>query len=138
MQERTEEDVVTQAPLEVILGGEKYEIKLLTIKEARAWRAHIRTCINDLSRYSGVSSDDPEEFLGALSTLLVEMPDSVIDLFFEYAKDLPRDAIEDVANDAEIAQAWRQVQEVAFPLTRSLEETSQAAQENRKERRSRQ
>ncbi len=133
--ERSEEDKVTQAPLEVILGGVPHEIKLLTIKEARIWRTKVKECVNDLSRYSDVTADNPEEFLTALNALLVEMPDDVIDLFFGYAKDLDREAIEDVANDLEIAKAWGQVQAVAFPLTQSLGMTGQAPQASRKVRR---
>ena len=58
-----------------------------------------------------------------MSALLVEMPDVVVDLFFEYAKDLNREEIELVAVDSEIAKGFEQVVEVAFPLARSMVKT---------------
>ena len=126
MADRTEEDIVTQSPLEVILGGKKISIKLLTIKEAKIWRKKVVDCINQYAAKSEVSSDNPEAFLAGLSDLLVGMPDAVMDLFFNYARELDRKAIEAVANDVEIAAAWEQVQVVAFPLTQSLGKMRQA------------
>jgi hypothetical protein len=58
-----------------------------------------------------------------MSAMLKEMPDEVVDLFFEYAKDLDRSKVEGEANDAEVAKAFSQVIEIAFPLFTSLATT---------------
>ena len=50
------------------------------------------------------------------------MPDAIVDLVFDYARDLKRDEIEACATDAEISVAFTQILEVAFPLARSLAE----------------
>jgi len=70
--------------------------------------------------YANVTSDKPDEFGDALNAMLVAMPDKVIDLFFQYAKDLNRDEIEAVATDTEMSKAFEQVVQLAFPLAKSL------------------
>ena len=120
---RLEDQKLTQAPLTVVLGGEEHQIKLLVIKESRLWRKKVVSVWATLPGHLKANSDKPEEFEAALSALLVEMPDVVVDLFFEYAKELNREEIEQVAVDSEIAKGFEQVVEVAFPLARSMVKT---------------
>jgi len=117
---RTEGEIIAQAPLEVVLGGQKYEIPLLVIKDSRAWRKKVAKAIGDIPRYANITMDTPDEYSGAIDGMLAAMPDTAIDLFFEYAKDLDREVIESIATDAEIAKAFEQVVEAAFPLAKSL------------------
>lgn len=121
--ERTEEQKLTQAPIIVVLGGEKHEIKPLVIKESRLWRQKVAKVWASLPQKLATTSDKPDDFEAALSALLVTMPDMVVDLFFEYAQDLDRKEIEQVATDSEIAKGFEQVVEIAFPLSRSLVST---------------
>lgn len=118
--ERTEEQKLTQAPIVVVLGGKEYEVKPLVIKESRLWRQKITELWASLPRHLKVTTEEVEKFEAALSALLVTMPDVVIDLFFDYAKDLDRKQIELVATESEIGKAFEQVVEVAFPLSQSL------------------
>ena len=118
--ERTEAEKVTQEPITVKLGGKEYEIILLVIRDSRKWRKKIINLIAPLPSLVSATMDDPDVFKNALLRLMVVMPDKVIDLFFEYAKDLPRDEIEETANDTELAVAFDQVVAVAFPLVQSL------------------
>ncbi len=118
--ERTEEDKILQSGIKVILGGQEYGIRPLVIKESREWRKKVIGLIAPLPQYAKVDTDSPEEFEKALTTLLVAMPDQVIDLFFDYAKDLPREEIEGKATDAEMAKAFEEVIKIAFPLAESL------------------
>lgn len=116
---RTEEEIVVQAGIEVVLGGEKYQIKPLVIKESRDWRKKLVNLLSELPKYAKVDTDTPEEFGEALNALMVDMPDTICDLFFAYAKDLSRQEIELKATEAEVAKAFEQVIEIAFPLVRS-------------------
>jgi len=143
MAERTEEQKVSQAGIVVKLGGAEYEVAPLVIRDARKWRQKVVGVLSGLSgqpsetrrwkrllgRVSGLfgkgkgagnylesTTDDPESFDKALEYLLVTMQDTIIDLFFEYAKDLPRDVIEATATDAEMATAFAEVVKIAFPL----------------------
>ena len=63
--------------------------------------------------------DTPDEFGQVLTEMLVTMPDQVIELFFDYAKDLNKEEIESVATDAEMTTAFGEVIKVAFPLAES-------------------
>ncbi len=122
MEKRTEADVVSQAPLMVKLGGVEYGIKPLVIKEARAWRAKCVEILTSLPDHVRANSNEPDEFNAALRGLLVSMQDITLDLFFQYAKDLPRETIEASATEGEVAEAFSRVIEVAFPLAGSLPE----------------
>ncbi len=123
--ERTEEQKATQAPIEVILGGQKYSIAPLVIRDAREWRKEVMALIAPLPSLVEIKNknvtieENPEEFTDVLTKLMVTMPDHVIDLFFQYAKDLKRDEIESIATEAEVSKAFEQVVEVAFPLAES-------------------
>ena len=119
-EKRSEEEKIAQAPIEVILGGRKHQIKPLVIRDSREWRKKVIALLAQLPGMLNITTDSPEDFGGALSTLLVTMPDQVIDLFFEYAKDLSKEEIEGIATDDEIAKAFEKVVEVAFPLAESL------------------
>jgi len=117
---RTEEQKIAQAPLEVILGGEVYKIRPLVIRDSREWRQKCTGLMTSLVANANVTTDNPDALGTAMGVLMVQMPDQVIDLFFEYAKDLEREDIEVVATEAEIAEAFLGVFALAFPLTASL------------------
>ena len=122
---RSEEDKILRTPVVVILGGLKYEVEPLVIKESRVWRRNVVKMLSALPLYAQATTDNPSEFEAALSKLLVDMPDTVVDLFFEYAKGLDREEIEATATDSEMAKAFEQVVEIAFPLARSPFGTAQ-------------
>lgn len=120
MAKRTEEEKVVKASITVILGGQQYEVAPLVIRDSRGWRAKVATVLRDVPQYLGVTSDTPDAFTNALDMMINKNPDTIIDLFFDYAKDLDRDEIEGKADEAELAVAWGQIVEVAFPLVGSL------------------
>ena len=120
MVERTEEEKLVQAPIEVTLGGEVYKVSLLVIRDSREWRKKIISLIAPLPGMLATNTEDPDKFSDVLTTMMVTMPDQVADLFFEYAKDLDRETIEANATDNELAKAFEKVVEVAFPLVESL------------------
>jgi hypothetical protein len=112
--ERTEDQKIGQEPIQVTFNGAKYEIKLLTIKEASKWRKQAVAILAGLPRNARVSAEDPQAFQNAVQALISDSPDATLDLFFSYAKDLPREEIENTANDAEMATAFEQVLQVGF------------------------
>ena len=115
---RTEEDKLCQAPITVILGSKEYEVKPLVIRDSREWRKNVVKAISTLPM--SATTDNIEQFGNAINQMLGVMPDTIIDLFFGYAKDLDRTEIEAVATDNEIATAFGQVVDIAFPLAKSL------------------
>ena len=117
--ERTEEQKVARVAIVVILGGKEFEIAPLVIRDARIWRAKVIKLIAPVPQLVSTTIDTPDDFSKHLTEMLVSIPDQVIDVFFEYAKDLDREEIEDIATDTEMAQAFLEVIKVAFPLAES-------------------
>lgn len=122
VKERTEEEKVVRAPIKVIFGGNKYEIAPLVIRDSREWRKKVIGLVAPLPQMIKTTLDvnDSDAFGKVLTNMLITMPDQVIDLFFEYAKDLNREEIENIATDAELALAFEEVIKVTFPLAESL------------------
>ena len=120
--ERSEDDIITQSTIEVILGGEKHQIKPLVIKKSREWRKKVIVLLAPLPQLikTVVDVENPEGFGTVLTQMMVTKPDQVLDLFFDFACDLNRDEIEDTATDKEMAAAFEEVVKVTFPLAESL------------------
>ena len=106
MEERSEEDKLTQAPLIVTLGGKPFEVAPLVIKYSREWRKKSLPLIAFLVGYSRKSED---EMLDAITELFTTKTDEILDSFFEYARDLKREEIELIATDGEIITAFMEV-----------------------------
>ena len=119
---RTEEDKICQSGIKVTLGGKEYEVRPLVIRESREWRAKVIKLIAPLPEYAKVTIDT-DDFEKVLTLMLVDMPDKVVELFFEYAKELNKEEIENEATDEELTKAFNEVVKVAFPLARALPET---------------
>lgn len=115
---RSEEQIVAQEPLKLIFGGKSYEVKLLVIKDSREWRGKFADVLGHLPLF--VNTTSPDKFSEVINGMFMDVPDRVMDLLFEYAKDLPREEIEAVATDVEMAKAFESIIEVAFPLSRSM------------------
>ncbi len=108
---------IPQGSVKVTLGGQEYEIKPLVIKESKVWRKKVIKLLSSFSKYAEVTLENPKDFSEALATALMTMPDQMADLFFEYAKELNREEIEEVAFDYEVIEAFGKVSELAFPFS---------------------
>ena len=104
--ERSEEDKLTQKALKVTLGGKEFEVAPLVIKYSRDWRKKSMPLITFLIQYSRKSEDDMED---SIQELFGEKTDEIIESFFEYAKDIDRDEVEEIATDGEIITAFMEV-----------------------------
>lgn len=120
MQKRTEDQKLFHDPIVVKFGGKEFKVKPLVIKESRPWREEVWKVLVELPKVTKVSSAVPDKFEAAMKSMLISIPDTVVDLFFKYARELNRDEIEGIATDAEMAAAWKQVAELAFPLQQGL------------------
>lgn len=119
--ERTEEQKVMQAPLKIILGGLPHDIPVLPIKLSRPWRqAVIELIRGSVAQADTIDLDKTKDVMALAKTAMVDNPNGVIDLFFEYAHGLNREEMEEVITDAEIADGFDQMIEVSFPLGQSL------------------
>jgi len=117
---RTEESKLFGEPTKIKLGGVKYDLFPLVIKDSRVWKAKVAKLLVTLPELANTTTDDPKKFGNAINTLMLETPDSIIDLFFEYAPYLPREEIESKATEQEVADAFKIIMEMAFPLVGAL------------------
>lgn len=115
---RTEEDKVLQTPIKATFGATEYELPILPIKKSRVWRAEFFDAVGKIPDFN--IDGNVQSFKDIAGAVFVAIPDTVIDLVFAYAPDLPREEIEDVATDQQMADAFKAITEVAFPLATSL------------------
>lgn len=127
---RTEEQKLLQEPVKVLLGGKEYEIKPLPIKYASPWRRKFITLMGEASALASVTSDDKDGFLKALSELLTDKPDRLVDLLFEYMPNLKRDEIESQATSSEILNALEEVVAFEAPFLGAAIRITKAMQKN--------
>jgi len=116
MTDRTEEDKIVQAPVKVMLGGAEHEIKPLPIKYSLPWVKEVAGLLTGLISMVNINSDDEKAFSGALNDLMATRPGQLVDLFFQYARDLKREEIEEIASSAEIVNAFEEVLSFERPL----------------------
>ena len=114
--ERTEEQKLTQEPIIVTFGGSKYEIKPLPIKYASPWRKKYIALMREISALAAVGSGEQDKFLDALSNILVDQPDKLVGLLFDYMPELNREDIESKASSAEILKALEEVITIESPF----------------------
>ena len=109
--ERTEEEKVTQSGIVVILGGEEHSIRPLVIRYSREWRKKSLPLISHLMKYSRLASEKlvTEGMEQAVEELFTTKTDEILDSFFEFARDLDREKIENIATDGEIIVAFMEV-----------------------------
>jgi len=120
MEERTEDQKLFHDPIVVVFAGKEYKIKPLPMKLSREWRQRVHKLITEYPKATRTKEGKPEEFGKAIENLMVNMPDELVNLFFDYARDLPREEIEAAGTDNEFLVAWGQVMEIGFPLLRGL------------------
>lgn len=120
MVSQTDKKKGSRTPIVVVFRGAEYKVEPLAVKDSRLWREKVVLTLGDLSKYAEITPGKPNEFKEALQALLIAMPNTVVDLFFEYAKGLNREEIEAIATDEEMAVAFGQVAKVAFTLSKSL------------------
>ncbi len=125
MEERTEEEKVTQSGIQVTLGGKIYTIAPLVIKYSKEWRKEALPLIAHLMKYSRLSSDPESDKSGEMEAAVVELfttrTDEMVESFFGFARELPREKIEETATDGEIILAFMEVfNAFVAPLSREV------------------
>src|ERR1035441_7952907 len=111
--ERSEEQVLTKAPLKVKLGNEDYELPILAIPRMAEWRHKVIATAKEIGGL-GVS-------LAGLGEAFLAFPEKIMGLVFAYAPNLPQDKILDPdkgATEEQFALAFSEIESVAFPYLR--------------------
>ena len=113
---RTEEDKLLQSSVVVILGGKEYPIKPLPIKYSLPWVKKVAGILATIIPMTKITSDDSGAFSNALNEIIVDQPEQMVSLFFEYARELDRAEVEETASSSEIVNALEAVMELERPL----------------------
>jgi|SRR5579862_1576781 len=119
MKPRSEEDVVSRAPLSVRLGDKDYSIALLAVVPQRAWRKNLFAELVPILEPFNFQVDGKSMAAG-LTAALLHFPEKLADLVFAYSPDLPKDEILENATEEQIAAAFSAIMAVAFPFIPQL------------------
>jgi hypothetical protein len=128
MAERTESEMLSRSPLKAQLGGKTYELKILTILKAQAWREAMFKEAADAIAVLSTEVVDMPILISGLNTVLLRFPEKLLGLLFTYAPDLPREEIENSATEEELAIVLSAVMKVAFPFGPILKAMQSAVQ----------
>lgn len=122
--ERTDDQKLAMAPLKVRFGAKEYEIKLRRIGAAQRWREQFIKQMSEIVGQLKVEAGTAEAFMGGLGFVFLRFPEKMAELVFSYAPDLPREIIEgdseDAGSEEQLACAFRQIIQVAFPFVQEL------------------
>lgn len=117
---RTEEQIVSMAPIKVRLGTTDYEIALLPVVPQAKWRDQMNEAMQPiLQSFSGELT--VLSFSKAYGVAIRESPKVITDLIFAYANNLDRAQIEATATEEQLSLVFTAIMEVAFPFTKPLE-----------------
>jgi hypothetical protein len=116
---RTEEQVLSKAPITVRLGDEDYKIQILTIRPSQLWRQKLIEVMTAVTNnFSGPSMG--EAMSSGLVAALRQFPEKLLDLVLEYGPDLPKEKIFQEATEEQVARSFSAIMEVAFPFLPQL------------------
>lgn len=125
MEPRSESDIVKKT-LTLHFGDKEYEVPILRMLPAAAWRKEYFARTKDVSASMMVDNMDDKGQLSkaignALTSALLAFPEKIPELVFSYAPSLPKTEITEAAYDHEFSRAFAQIWQVAFsPFLSSL------------------
>jgi hypothetical protein len=117
------------------LAGRSYTVYELSIKKNSAWRRKFLAATEPVLGFMQVvgleinSMADLEPILNQVKTVLLDAPDTLLGLLFDYSPTLAKDRkfIEEHLYESELFDAFRQLLSVAFPITALLAALTPAA-----------
>jgi len=123
---RTDAQMLGQLPIKLFFGEQTYDVKVLTVIKNREWKEKLAVkfgvIIGQLDAPAEISN-----FLGGLTMALIQMPDKLAEMVFEYAPDLPKEDILKIATDEQICLAFSEIMQVAYPFLAQLGTMRQVA-----------
>jgi len=119
MKPRTEDDILSHAPISVKLGDKDYSIPLLAVQAQREWRKKLFAELAPILAAFNLTVEAKTMAAGLTASLLT-FPEKLVDLVFLYAPGLPKDEILASATEEQIAVAFSAIMAVAFPFVPQL------------------
>ena len=124
--DRSEEDILLQQ-FEVTLADKPYTIKMLPMGPQFEWRKKVVPLFTGGLSQGDINTDNPAEFQTGLASILIEAPEKLLDLFFEYARELDREEIENTATEEEVGVAFKKIVARVLPSPLMTALTGKAA-----------
>lgn len=121
MKARTEDQVVSKAPVVVTFGQTKYELPLLGITAQKQWREKLsRVLVPIIEKFKPSATPNTTAF--GLAGALLDFPEEILNMVLEYdtTKILDRAKISEEGTEEQLASAFSSVMQVAFPYTGQL------------------
>ena len=132
MKPRTEDEILSRAPLKVRLGDRDYEVPLLAVMAQREWRKNLFAELAPI-----ISTFESKLAAGSMSqgltAALLQFPEKIAELFFAYAKALSEEDQKKIlaeATEEQLIAAFEAVKAVAFPFSPTLEQMRQLVKAN--------
>lgn len=117
---RTEEQILSKAPIELTFGEKKYQVKPLPILKQREWRARLSSDLKDIVSAFERKDASSAALADGLTRALLDFPEKLAELVFSYDPSLPREQILAEATEEQIALAFSAIMAVAFPFLAQL------------------
>lgn len=124
--QRTDEDILTRKPLDIKLGSRDFEVKILALGKARAWRTLlIQTMATVLASFK--TPPTPDNMAPALTAAMLTFPEKLHELVDAYSPEIKEahEYVEENASDEQLAAAYGKITAVAFPFLAQLSLTTQ-------------
>jgi hypothetical protein len=118
---RSEEDILSQAPIVVKFGDVEYKIKPLRMIKAREWRDKLIKEVQSIGTSLQQDTSTSPVFIQGLAFVFLQFPQKMADLVFSYAPNLPREKIENEGTEEQLARAFGQIVQIAFPFVGELQ-----------------
>jgi hypothetical protein len=126
VEKRTQDQILSQAPIKVKLGDVEYDLKPLRILKARSWRQELITKMNAVTTNLRQETGSDAAFMSGLGYTLLQFPDILMELVLSYAPDtLSKEKVEAEATEEQIAIAFGSIMQVAFPFQGELKAVMQ-------------
>lgn len=119
---RTDEEITCQAPLEIVLGGEKYEVSILAYNPLKKWRDAFRKRQEHQFELRDMTAGmKPEEFtreaMALTEVVVLDDKAELLALYLEMVPEFPIENVLDIATHDEILAAYKKVATIASPLS---------------------
>lgn len=109
----------------VLLGGQEYEVKTLSIKKSREWRKKLAGPFEELlaviKNANSIELTSVQDLAGIavlIQERIIQAPDLCLELLCAYSPEIKADLkrIEDQATDEEVMVGLTQVLKLAYPF----------------------
>ena len=115
---RSETDKLAMVGITARFGTEDYDLPVLRTIKMREWRAKLVKSLGPTFASFGIKVAEAGSagVEGGIVAELLNFPERVADLLFEYSPDLPKDKILEESTEEQLVAAFMEIMPIAFPF----------------------